>query len=163
MTLFTCLMNTKGCKGGKRGLVERQTDLHACQGAVPWECCLWQHEHQNISTQMSSDEAEKRREEGKEAGREDLGWGHTEAEALRIKRENRLRSAIQLWSKGSGLQRLYCVRLQRSLVWLINAAACSHYCTLIFLLAIHVLRTVLTHLCNNMNIRSIIFLLLFAA
>lgn len=106
----------------KKERVER--DLHVSQGAVLWECCLWQHEHQSISKWISSDKAEKRREEERQAGREEAERGkHGDAQVLRIKKENGLRSAAQLWSKGSGLQRPDCGLLQHSLILLRNAAA----------------------------------------
>lgn len=99
-------------RGKKRGWLK---DKQICMLAK--ELCPGSVASDNMSIRTSPHrwavtKQKKRREEGREAGREDWGWGHTEAEAQRIKRENRLRSAIQLWSKGSGLQRLFCVRLQ---------------------------------------------------
>lgn len=44
----------------------------------------------------SEEGREAGREEERKGGREDKGRGGVEAEALRIKRENRLRSAVQL-------------------------------------------------------------------
>lgn len=110
-------------------------------GVLPLTTSASAHLHTDEQWQSRKRNREERRVAGREGEREgEDKWrerGHAEAEAVRIKRESSLRSAIRLWSEGSELQRLCCGELQHSLILLINAAAFSHQCALILLLQTH--------------------------
>ena len=83
----------------------------------------WQSRKNRVRRAGRQGERKRRRED---KGRRRRGGECVEAEALRIKRENRLRSAVQLWSGGSGLRRLCCDVLQHWFCsWLLLYTAIS--------------------------------------